>query len=201
MFESVEDISQSSSFLVLRLQRGDYEAYERLYDMYSQQTLQRIRRLVFIKEEAEEIFQDVFLKIWEGRADLPADVPFEAIVSRKAKSLVYNFYRKTNQNKALYEKLIASATVLYDELEDQLSFKETDAALMNAIARLPEQRQRIFRYIKIEGKSYDEAAQEFGISLSTVKDHMSRALRFIRSELIDKYPFLLFAILIETLFK
>lgn len=193
--------SLMESDLVAQLREGRYDAFEQLYDKYAPQALQRIRKLVVIKAEAEEIFQELFMKIWEERERLPLDVPFEAIVARKARSLAYNFYRKASQDKMLHEQIMRTATALYDELEEYLSFKETNEQLQRAIAKLPEQRQRIFKRIKLDGKSYEETAEEFGISLSTVKDHMTRALKFLRTELANNYPSLLFLILSETLFK
>jgi RNA polymerase sigma-70 factor (ECF subfamily) len=93
------------------------------------------------------------------------------------------------------------ATDLYNQLEEQIDFKETNASLMAAIAKLPEQRRKVFVRIKLEGRSYEEAAEEFGVSVSTIKDHMTRALKFLRTELIQDNPSLLFFLLAATLFS
>lgn len=85
----------------------------------------------------------------------------------------------------------------YDELAEYLDFKETNHFLMVSIEKLPIQRQKVFKYIKLEGKSYEEAAVEFNVSLSTIKDHMTRALRFLREELSSLNPTLLFLALLE----
>lgn len=82
------------SQLVSELKRSNYYAFEQLYDRYASQVLQRIKKLIIVEEEAEEIFQHIFMKIWEERERLPVDIPFRAVLFRKAKSASYNFYRK-----------------------------------------------------------------------------------------------------------
>src|SRR5690606_27196455 len=143
---------------------------------------------------------DVFMKIWEQREQLPTDVPFRAIVFRNAKSIAYNFYRKASNDKALHEHLILASTELYDHLEAQLDNKETNETIKAAIAKLPLQRQRIFTSIKIDGKSYEEVAAELGVTLSTIKDHMAKAKKFLRHELASEYPAMFFLVIAATLF-
>lgn len=187
--------------LLLKLRDSDYTAFNVLYDSYAQITLSRLRRLVQIPEVVEELHQDVFMKIWEERERLPENIPLQAIVFQKAKSLAYNFYRKAALDKELHDKLMSTSTELYNELEDYINFKETNALLNEVIARLPEQRQKVFTRIKIDGRSYEEAAEEFGISLSTVKDHMTRALKFLRNELSGQLSSKLFLVVLAALFN
>lgn len=185
--------------LLGRLQQGDYIAFAELYNRYAGTLISKLIRLVHINEVAEELHQDVFMKVWEQRESLPIDIPIQAILFRKAKSLAYNFYRKAALDKNLHERLIASSTELYDELEEHLNFKETNELIMAAIAKLPEQRQKVFTRIKLDGKSYEEVAAEFDVSLSTIKDHMTKALKFLRTELSAHNPSALFLILASSL--
>lgn len=186
--------------LLLKLREGDYHAFDALYNRYAAVTLAKIRKLVHLAPVAEELHQDVFMNVWEQRERLPEDVPFRAIVLRIAKSAAYNFYRKAAYDRELQAQLTASATELYNQVEEHTQFEETNDRIMAVIARLPEQRQRIFRFIKLDGKSYEEAAAEFGISLSTVKDHMARALKFLRTELAQQHPASFIALVVGAVF-
>jgi RNA polymerase sigma factor, sigma-70 family len=187
--------------LIQLLRDGDYLAFDRLYSLHAATVLVKLKKLVHIHEIAEELHQDVFMQIWSQRANLPIDVPLRAILFTKAKSMVYNFYRKATLDKKLHEQLIRTSTELYNQLEEQLDFREANETLLITIAKLPAQRQKVFYAIKIEGKSYEEAAAEFGVSLSTIKDHMTRALQFIRTELSGQYPAAFILILAATLLK
>lgn len=197
----IKKTSEDERALLLRLREGEYLAFNALYDFYAATVLLKLKKLVHIPEIAEELHQDVFMQLWSQRETLPIDVPIRAILFTKAKSLVYNFYRKAARDKNLYEQLIRTSTALYNQLEEQLDFKEANEVLLNTVAKLPPQRQKVFYAIKIEGKSYEEAAAEFGVSTSTIKDHMTRALQFIRTELSGEYPAALFLILTTTVLQ
>lgn len=182
------------------MREGNHDAFNILYDAYATTIFLKLKRLVFLPEIAEELHQDIFLAIWNEREELPIDIPFQSILHRKANNYTADFYRKVSRDNKLYEQLIAVSTELYDELAEQLDFKETNTILMAAISKLPDQRKKVFLRVKIDGKSYEEVAEEFGVSLSTIKDHMTRALKFVRTELVLHDPSLLFLILTSTLF-
>lgn len=187
--------------LLLSLREGDHNAFNILYDVYAKSIYLKLKRLVLLPEVAEELHQDIFMAIWNERKKLSLDVPFQSILYRKANNITADFYRKAARDKNLHDQLITSVTELYDDLAERLDFKETNASLMTAIAKLPEQRQKVFTRVKIDGKSYEEVAEEFGVSLSTVKDHMTRALKFIRIELAKDYPSALFLVLVASVFE
>lgn len=185
--------------LLLQLRDGDYTAFDTLYNTFAKKLLHKLERLVLLPEVAEELHQEIFMAIWVERERLP-EVPFQSILFRKASNLTADFYRKASRDHRLHEQLIASSTELYDELEEHLNFKETNDLVMAAIARLPEQRQKVFISVKLEGKSYEEVADEFGVSVSTIKDHMTKALKSVRTELSNQYPSTLFLVLSATIF-
>lgn len=189
-------IATDEQDLLLRLHRGDYLAFDKLYSDHTPSALSKLKKLVHLHEVAEELHQDIFLKTWEDRERLPLDVPFRAVVLRKARSAAYNFYRKVAHDQDLREELIRTATELHNPTDDAIAHREASQAIEAAISRLPQQRQKIFRAIKTDGKSYEEVANEFGVSLSTVKDHMAKAMRFLRGQLAGQasaYLFIVFA--------
>lgn len=175
--------------LITRLRQGDYEAFDALYVHYSLPIAYYLRQLLKLPDKAEEIHQDVFLKIWERRTSLKPDTPFRPFLFLIAKNAVMDFFRKVARDKQLEQALAThlSATS-YDQVADFIDFRETNDAIKAAIAKLPPQRQRIFILCKLEGKSYEDVAGHLGISLSTVKDHMAKAMRFIKTELAQHTP-------------
>lgn len=186
--------------LLCQIQKGNYQAYRELYDRYAAGVMMRIRKLVLDPCIAEDLHQEVFLQIWQQRETLPTDVPFLAVLIHRAKLQVYKYYHQASKDAKMRDQILRTATELYDRLEDQLSFKETNAILESVIAKLPPQRQKIFVRIKMEGRSYEETASEFGVSISTIKDHMTRALKFIRNELTHNNPSAFILFVLNTLF-
>lgn len=200
MCPSTDRAPLSEGKLLYRLRGGDMRAYRTLYDLYAATIMMRLRRLVLDPLIAEDLHQEVFLQIWQQRETLPNDVPLLSVLLHRAKIQAYKYYQKSSKDNHMREQLLRTASQLYDQLEDQLSFKETNEALNRAIAKLPSQRQKIFIRIKIDGRSYEEAASEFGVSVSTVKDHMTRALKFIRTELAQNNPSAFILFLLSALF-
>ena len=103
---------------------------------------------------------------------------------RTAKSIAVDFYRTSIRDKKLHEYLILKATEHYDHLEGLIDFQDTNEILQAAIAKLPPQRQKVFRRCKLDGQSYEAVAKEFNVSLSTVKDHMAKSMALLKEQLL-----------------
>ena len=80
------------------------------------------------------------------------------------------------------EDILIEESLLPDK---QLSYKESLGLLNEAIERLPPQQKIAYRLSRNEGKKYEEIALEMGISISTVKNHLTKAIGFVRIYLIN----------------
>ncbi|MBB5438160.1 RNA polymerase sigma-70 factor (ECF subfamily) [Pedobacter sp. AK017] len=187
--------------LLLRLSEGDFDAFNHFYKRYGKIVFARLKSLIHEQEITEELHQDTFLKIWEHRASLNTMVPFQAIIMRTAKSIAIDYYRKAIRDDKLKKQLISTATELYHHLDELINFNETNTAINTAISKLPPQRLKIFTLIKLEGKTYEYAATKFGVSLSTIKDHMAKAMKFLRDEMAREHPETLFLLVAATLIR
>lgn len=167
------------------LQSGDSKMLEALYLAYGGRLLNKMSALVHNLEVAEELVQDVFVQIWQERGALDASVPIEAILLRKAKSKAIDFYRSSVRDARQRELLIQQGSAQHEPITEMLYFKETKDAIEQAIAKLPPQRQKVFRLCKLEGRSYEYAAERFEVSVGTIKDHMAKSMRFLKDELKD----------------
>jgi RNA polymerase sigma-70 factor (family 1) len=166
--------------LTALLKQGDEQAFERLYQKYSQRIYTNLKRLVKDDELAQELLQDLFVKIWGKRFELTYETSFRSYLYRISENLVRDFFRKAARDKKLMEHLVTTASELYQDLETDYIHKENNALLYKAIETLPPQRRKIFTLCKIEGKSYDEVSLLMGISNSTINDHIVKATKAIR---------------------
>lgn len=192
-------ISLEERELVLLLKQGNAAAFNQLYKQHGRWVFARLKRLIHQREAVEELHQDVFLKVWEGKERIDPDVAFQAILMRTTRSIAIDFYRKAVRDQQLRQQLIKSASELYDHLNDLIEFNETNDALLAAIEKLPAQRRQVFLLVKMEGKSYQYAASHFGVALSTIKDHMAKATTFVRRELVQYNPSVFFALIVSVL--
>lgn len=187
--------------LLQKLRAGDSWALGQVYDLYADTLAYKLRKLIKIDAIVEELHQDVFLRLWNGRRNLTDDTNLKAYLFTIARNLSIDFYRKASKDKELERQLALHLHQSYDHIEPLLNAKETSAILEQLISQLPPQRQRVFRLIKLEGKSYEEASLYFDVSMSTIKDHMAKSSDFLRGELSKKYPHILFGVVATIIFK
>ena len=129
---------------------------------------------------AQEILQEVFLKVWDHRKHIDPEKSFRSYLFKIAENKAYDFFRKAARDHKLRQLLLAAATESYDHIESIMINKENSQLLQQAIEALPPQRQQVFRLCKLEGKSYEEVSRLLGISTSTISDHIVKASRAVR---------------------
>nr|WP_121269249.1 RNA polymerase sigma-70 factor [Pedobacter schmidteae] len=166
-----------------QLKAGEELAFGRLYAHYSEMIYGRLLRLLKDQDVADEIIQDLFLKVWEKREYINASQSFKSYLYTIAENLVYDHFRKVARDRKLQEKFRLVTTELYTHTEEDLLNKESREMINKAIETLPPQRKTAFILCKIEGKSYEEAAGIMGVSVSTVSNHLVKANLSIKAYL------------------
>ena len=166
---------------------GDRAAFEVLFRTHYRALCAFAMGYVKDRDRAEDLVQDLFFRLWrDHRAVVLNDPP---------KSYFYTAVR----NRCLSEmKTAGRMRVLREEVDDNVEeagpteeeHSERIARVQAAIAALPQERQRIFRMAKLEGRKYQEIAELLGISVKTVENQMGSALRTLRTELGDLLPLL-----------
>jgi RNA polymerase sigma-70 factor (family 1) len=180
--------ASSERDLVLALQRGDEEAFETIYGLYSQRLFGRLLKLVKTEAQAQEILQDVFIKLWQYRRSLDPDKSFRSFLFKIAENKVYDFFRKAARDKVMEANLISLATTNYINIGEYTRAEENLILLYKAIESLPPQRQQVFRLCKLEGRSYKEVSELLSISLSTISDHIVKATKAIKEYFYKQPP-------------
>jgi len=176
-----EGVNNSNEIqLLIALKSGDRPAFEKIYQHYSPRIFLNILKMVKSVEDAQEILQDVFIKVWEKRALIDPEQSFKSYLFQISKFTVYNFIRKLNLDKKLKAYLSLERTELYTHIEETIACRENDQFILNAIEELPNQRRQIYKLCKIEGKSYAEVGKQLGISASTINDHIVKATKFLK---------------------
>lgn len=177
----MQDSSQyEEQELLALLHRGSEQAFEKIYNHYSIRLYANLLKLVKSEAEAQEILQDVFLKVWNNREQIDLSKSFKAYLFKIAENKVYDFFRKLARDKKKMAVLLTTTSGENVPDEANLFTEENTALLEKAIGALPPQRQQVFRLCKLEGKSYREVSKELDISESTISDHIVKATKSIR---------------------
>lgn len=179
MIMSQNDLNRER-FLVREVRDNNEEAFRQLFDLYRDDIYTYGLSLLKRKEYAEEILQDTFLKVWMHRTQLDPGQSFRSYVFTISRNLTLNFLRKAANDRKLRNELFSMKVKVFNPIEEIMQEKELERIKTEAINLLPPRRRRIFEMSRFEGKSYEDISRELGISLSTVKNQMSKALETIR---------------------
>ena len=175
------DPHHPDSYYVSQLREtGSEWAFVALYERYKEKLLHYCLKFVKSESLAEELMHDVWLKIWENRADLRPEQCFSAYLHTIAKHHVFNFLKRAAKLKSIQEEIVRAATYSENQTYQQLFADESEALLQQAVLRLPPQRQRVFTLVKFDGLSYEEAATYLGISKNAIKEHVIKATKAIK---------------------
>lgn len=140
----------------------------------------------FLKDEesAQDIVQDVFLKLWQRRKELDSLTNFNAFLFRCAKNEMLNYLRKQYIGTLYIEKEIQKEARYNNDPESEYVATELSSLVKSMVEKMPSQRKIIFRMSREEGLSSDEIAQRLNINKRTVENHLSLALRTIRENIL-----------------
>lgn len=170
--------------LLIKLSHGDEEAFNVLYDIYSRPLYYRMLRMVKNADVADELLQELFIKLWDKRATLDTEKSFQSYLYTVAQNRVYNYFRKVASDHSLFQSLIQNTATHYLDGQELMENKETAELLQKAIEQLSPQRKQVFQLCKLEGKSYKEVAEIMEISIATVNSHMTKSLQSIKEYLM-----------------
>lgn len=166
--------------LLVLLRDGSERAFDFFYQKYSLQIYRKLYKMTKVSALAEELLQEVFVKIWEKRHLIDPDKSFKSYLFQIAQNQVYDFYRKVSRDEKLQKEIIRGFDELHNITEEGIDLKETQEMLAQAIENLPPQQKLVFTLCKIEGKSYDEVSTVLGISTSTINGHIVKATKNIK---------------------
>lgn len=176
---------------LLSLKNGNEHAFEIIYNRYSLSIYRRLIQMVKIENVAEELTQDVFVKIWEKRHLIDPDQLFFSYLNKIAANLVVDFYRKVSRDERL-KKSIADISIKMEEpLDFKIIHEEDISIIQKAIKNLPTQQQNVYELCKIEGHTYEEASRLLGISTATINNHIVRATKSLKNYLNKNYHLVL----------
>lgn len=130
---------------------------------------------------AEEVVQDVLVKIWEHRQKLPELENLAAWVYTVTRNRAYNTLRQQLKQQEYVDHLNAYFALAPGSPEERLLLKDSIALLQKAKAKLPPRQEEIFTLSRMEGLTLDEIADQLSLSKETVKKHLTLALKSVRS--------------------
>lgn len=176
------NFTNSEIQLIRAFKKGDAEAFKLLFERYHKRLYSFLFRLLKTKEDAEEIVQETFLKIWENRENYWEEYPFESLLFRIARNTSLNYVRK-KVNRKIFEDHLNFFTEVSESPADQyILFQETQSIIETILNGLPPKQKEIFLLQKVEGLSRQEIAEKLEISVITVDHQLFKANKHVKEE-------------------
>ncbi len=159
-------------------------AFDQIYDHYSHKLFSFIFRILKDEAEAEDIVQEVFVKIWESREKLVDYKLLNSYIFTIAYNNSIDLIRKRINNSKYLEHLkYSSIFQISTTTTSDVEFNELNDQVNNLISNLPERQKQVYLLHREEGLTYPEIAKKLGISKNTVENHMGKALKYLHQNL------------------
>ncbi len=186
--ESEQIVSLKSEALIEKAFEDNFDgAVEMLFRWYYAPLCNHAVRFVASREIAEDIVSDVFSACYLNRTFTTINTSFRAYLFKAVRNRAYNYVR-SEINRSVSLETAQHLSAQQEQQPDEIThYEDMYQDVEKAINELTSRRRSIYIMHRIEGKKHDEIAQELGISLKTVKEHMYQALRQIREHLRNKW--------------
>jgi RNA polymerase sigma-70 factor (family 1) len=169
---------------ILLLKSGDEPAFETLYNLFASRLFHYVYGRVRLKEQAEEIVQEIFVSLWNKRESLQINTSLESYLFGAAKYKILSFIRSEQVRKKFAAEFTLFASAQYDNSVEELTdLKDLQITLNEKISELPKKCQTAFRMSRMEHEPIPQIAEKMNISTRTVENYISQALKHLRTSL------------------
>ena len=169
---------KSDRILIIGLKYGDEKCFEELFRKYYPRFRAFAYRLIHDRHHAEDILQNVFMKLWMNRMTINENASIVSYLFVLARNEILNYLRYNRMHPRLDGIEAESGATVNNEFD----FNELYATISNIIeTKLPQRRREIFKMNRFEHQSAAEIAKRLDLSVRTVEKHIELALKTIRS--------------------
>ncbi|GET28845.1 RNA polymerase sigma-70 factor [Prolixibacter sp. SD074] len=172
------------------------EEFRSIFDQYYPMLFHLGREYLQDDDEAKEVAQNAFVKLWEIRGSLSNESNIRNFLYTIARNNCLNCLKRrevmaVHHDRLKYLEMHFNYEALNRMGPDYLEFSELKEKIETAVSSLPENCRRVFYLSRFEDKSNKEIADELDVTVKTVEAHMTKALKYLRKELQDYLPVLM----------
>lgn len=166
------------------VKNGDMAAFDLVYRAYSKRLYRFVYGIIKTEIDAEEIVQEVFVKIWESHEKIDNFALFDSYLFTIAYNSTISLIRKKLSEKK-YIQYIKSLQIPPQQKSAEINsdFEILSEKVNELIGKLPPRQKEVFMLHRENELTYRQIAEKLNISINTVENHMSKALKFLRNNL------------------
>jgi RNA polymerase sigma-70 factor (ECF subfamily) len=165
------------------IKNSDRNAYEQLFKMYYTPLVSFARNIIRDTDAAEDLVQEVFVKIWERKHTIEIKTSVKAYLYMAVKNHCLNKLKTEQRNAFLNDEMADDVRVATNNTEEYSNTIELSKHIDNALNLLPPKCAVIFKMSRFEDKTYKEIAESLELSVKTVENQMGKALSIMRGAL------------------
>jgi len=166
--------------LLIRLRGGEHSAYDKIYLSCFEPINAFLRLLLHNRDEAEELCQEVFIKLWENHGTINPNSNFKSYMYVMARSVAFNHLKHKKVVEKYYNYRLNEQPGFESSPDEKIVEGELALLVKISLENMPEQRRRVFEMSRIDGLSNDEIADRLQIKPSTVRAHLHNAIKDLR---------------------
>jgi len=166
--------------------KKDSLAFKELYNRHAASLLRLAIAKLHFSQDAEDCVQEVFCNFWQHCMDRQSpflEINLEAYLVTSVKNYTFRYYKKRLQIQVTEQQTMLNTSYSERPAEDSFTEKEITRMLHKELEVMPEQMRRVFEMSRHHNLSIQEIATELDLSQQTVKNHMGRAIRRLRTRL------------------
>lgn len=180
MNNNVIDITRN---IILKLRKGDRRAFEELIRNFSDKIYFSCKRMALDDEEAREVCQEVFIKIWEVRETIDTEKSVNGFIFTITKNIILKKIRRRAYSTVLEKYWSVTYSTTTRNTEEYLDLKELEELTREFIEKLPGKQRKIMMLRINEDLNNDDIAKQLNLSKRTVENQIYRALKKLRKYL------------------
>jgi len=172
----------SEKIIIDKLKNKELAIFEQIFNEYFTPLTYFCYKYIENKQASEDIVQELFVKLWQHSETLEINISLKNYLYRWAANSSLN-YLKHQKIKLKYQHFVEKELEnQIQEADDKLATSELEEKLTNAINKLPEKCREVFILSRYENLKYQEIADKLQISVKTVENQISKALKTLRTE-------------------
>lgn len=168
--------------IVEDVKNGMASAFDNLYEAYCYRLFRFAFSILKSKEDAEEVVQNTFFKIWEKRKSIDSNHAFKSFLFTVAYNITIDLLRERLKEKKYREIILEKATSNYN-LEEAIEYGDLLEQVQKIVIDLPPRKNEIYQLSRINHLSYSEIAEKLNISVKTVENSINYSMNFIKKRL------------------
>jgi RNA polymerase sigma-70 factor (ECF subfamily) len=169
--------------LMQEIKADNMFAFDVLYKRYCKRVYKFGYSILKSREDSENLMQDVFLNLWENRHKVEKNSSIKSYVFTITYNSSISIIRRKAKESQFMEYLKSQQEITVEPVNIELEYTELTNKLDKILQALPQRQKEIYLLHRVKGFKYSEIAESLNISVNTVENHMSRALKSIREKL------------------